>query len=207
MPELAYPTARVPAPGVELLAAEAALWPWISRFFWQPALDLHPLRRAALLNGWPAAAWQQPAVLAQLSRHLLREAEPMPAWHSGSSAFRLALLPQEPLARLARRIGLTLAGAGAAGLADEEVRFLAQRAPLYWRAAPSWEDPQQSGWANLRAALAEQSAGVQARFAWKTAPAHGRVEVHNGAAMLALALRILREFEEPWSCLFIAPVR
>ena len=89
---------------VERLRSEAALWPWIGRFFWSPALDLHPSRRASLLSGWPAEIWSDPRALEHISRHLLSSHGLLAtiSYDSAASDFLLVLLPQTPLARLAR---------------------------------------------------------------------------------------------------------
>ncbi|MQA40729.1 hypothetical protein [Rugamonas aquatica] len=209
MPDWAAPAAPEVVLTAELVRREGRLWPWIARFLWAPALDLHPERRAALLPGWPEALWREPASLEHLSRHLLASAEPLPAWHSGASAFRLALLPQPPLALLARRLELALRGGGS-DLNDDDARFLMERAPLYWRPRPDAGGVAgTAGWAALRAALAGQPAAVRTRFDWKTPPIAMQADGANDGdsdALLALTLRILREFEEPWSCLFVTPI-
>ncbi|THF57270.1 hypothetical protein [Pseudothauera rhizosphaerae] len=215
MPELAAPVPREEALGAARLREEGALWPWIARFLWAPALDLHPSRRALLTPGWPEEAWRGPASLRHLSRHLLLDAglTDVPRWHSGATAFRLALLPAEPLAVLARRMALALAGNGWAAregeLDEAETHFLAERAPLYWQdAAPlAADDPLLAGWSALRTALAGQPEAIRRRFAWKTPQECDAAAPGTAAeALLALSQRILRESEEPWSSLFASPV-
>jgi hypothetical protein len=216
------------APGADFgwSRSEGVLWPWIGRFFWSPAADLHPSRREALLPGWPEAAWSDAAVLAHVSRHLLSTAGLLPdagrvppAARADSAAadFRIALLPQAPLTHLARRLGLALhasaprTAAGEAGeagdadaLDDAERAFLARRVPLYWRApAVEGDDPRATGWHALCVLLANQSEAVKRRFEWKTPADPGRpAALPDAGALLALAWKILKEFDEPWSSLF-----
>ncbi len=210
MAEAAQLRADRPPGSPDWLLEEGALWPWIGRFLWSPALDLHPSRRPVLLPRWPEEAWSDRAVLAHVSRHLLSAHALLGElrWDSRVAQFRLALLPGEPLARLARRIGLALHGpaAGAAGavLDESERAFLTQRAPLYWRTAHvTGEDPAGTGWAALRILTGNQPDAVKRRFVWKTPITPGRpAPLPDSALLLALTRKILKEFEEPWSSLF-----
>jgi hypothetical protein len=218
----AAPLARASA---EWVRTEGALWPWVGRFLWSPALDLHPTRRESLLPGWPQEVWSDPRSLAHVSRHLLtahglleiisasagataRSAETT-AFASADSEFLLALLPQAPLARLARRIGLALHGTDACGsltsLDEDERLFLTQRIPLYWHTPPvSGDDPDATGWRVLHTLTENQPDGVRRRFAWKTPLEAGRpaISLPGSALLHALIRKILKEFESPWSSLF-----
>jgi len=196
-----------------LLWGEEALWPWVGRFLWSPAADLHPSRRDALLPGWPEQAWSDPQVLAHLSHHLLRSHGLLGDVRCDCDAgeFVIALLPQALLARLARQLGLALAGTtvGATALEKEERAFLTRRLPLYWHArGTGGEDPEGCGWQALRALTAGQPTGVKRRFTWKTplAPEQA-LSMPDPGALLALAGRILREYEEPWCSSFAMPRR
>ena len=196
------------------IRAEGPLWPWIARFFWSPAQDIHPTRRAALLPGLDAAAWDSPRALRHASSHLLAVArlDDEPAWDSARPDFRVALLPPSPLETLARRMGLALrrpvAPEDVAALAPAERDFLLERARLYWRGATVAGDgpAEATGWQALRELLAGQPAAVRQRFGWKTpstfdpTPA-AQLDVAPGA-LQALALRLLRESEAPWPSLF-----
>lgn len=224
MPDLAAPAPRATPVDAARVREEGPLWPWITRFFWAPAQDLHPSRRASVAAELPAEVWQSRASLRHVSRYLLRSAAltDMPQWHKDARAFQVALLPAEALNRLARRMSLALRGAplpadpqselSAEQLADE-AQFATQRAGLYWVAAhdsASWPHPPDVlGWLALREAVATQPEAVRRRFAWKL-PLACDEQGWAGApsdAMLALALRILREFEEPWCTLFAKAAR
>ncbi len=192
---------------------EGALWPWISRFFWSPAADMHPSRRPHLLPGWPGEAWSDAAVLAHVSRHLLSVHGLLADEASGASfnrnggGFLIALLPQTPLARLARYVGLALHGAATLegpALDEAESLFVAQRAPLYWRAsAPPTREPEASGWSALKQAIGPQPEEVMRRFEWKTPAATGQAQsVAGPGVMFVLVQKIIKEFEEPWPSLF-----
>lgn|GEM_PF-2183937 len=123
---------------------DGALWPWLGRFLWSPALDVHPTRRERLLPGWPPEVWSDPAVCAHISRHLLRALDLLDTDPAGASlnrnsgGFVVALLPQAPLARLARYTGLALRGPAVLDdgtvLNEDERSFVSQRLPLYWHA-------------------------------------------------------------------------
>ena len=177
------------------IRAEGPLWPWIARFFWSPAQDVHPTRRAALLPGLAAARLDDEA-----------------AWDSTRVDFRVALLPPSPLQALARRMGLALRRPAThedvAALEPAERDFVLERAPLYWRGATLAGDgpAEATGWQALGEMLAGQPAAVRRRFGWKTpstldpTPA-AQLDVAPGA-LQALALRILREAEAPWPSLF-----
>ena len=196
------------------ILAEGPLWPWIARFFWSPAQDVHPTRRAALLPGLAAAAWDCPRALRHASSHLLAAArlDDEAAWDSTRVDFRVALLPPSPLQALARRMGLALRRPAAhedvAALEPAERDFVLERAPLYWRGATLAGDgpAEATGWQALGEMLAGQPAAVRRRFGWKTpstldpTPA-AQLDVAPGA-LQALALRILREAEAPWPSLF-----
>jgi hypothetical protein len=197
-----------------LLWGEDALWPWISRFLWAPAVDLHPSRRDTLLPGWPEAAWSDPQVLAHPSHHLLQSHGLLRDVRCDSDAgeFVIALLPQALLTRLARRLGLAFAGTAvraAEALEEGERAFLTRRLPLYWRAAGGGgEDCESSGWQALRAVMAGQPEAVRQRFGWKTPLEVGRpMSMPDCGALLALIGRILREYEEPWCYSFAMPRR
>lgn len=188
--------------------ARGPLADWAARFLWSPARDLHPSRRAALAPGWDAAAWDSPRVLRHVSRHLLAAAPPPPPLEFAEPAVRLALLPQPPLGALARRLGLVLRPAAEREALDEAERaFLATRARLYWRGPrPDGDAPFDAlGWGALRAALAPLPAALRLRFDWKL-PLDAAAEVAaDPAALQAAALRILKEFETPWSSSFVNP--
>ncbi len=246
----AVPLAKASA---EWVRDEGALWPWVGRFLWSPAPDLHPTRRESLLPGWPQEVWSDPRSLAHVSRHLLtahglleiisasagaaagsaktnsvsadaaarsartnsaspdataRSAETT-ALASADSEFLLALLPQAPLARLARRIGLALHGADACGsltsLDEDERLFLTRRVPLYWHTPPvSGDDPDATGWRVLHTLTENQPDGVRRRFAWKTPLEAGRpaISLPGSALLHGLIRKVLKEFESPWSSLF-----
>jgi hypothetical protein len=168
------------------------------RLRWSPARDLHPARRVALLPGLDASDWSQPQVLRHVSCHLLDclAGSQEPDWTGERPALRLAVLPQDVLAPLARRIGLALTRpASGEGLDDEESAFLAHRAPMYWRGATvEAETPEAAGWQALHTAVDEPA--LRCRFVWKTAPAteQGSLPITAQAAQL-LALRVLRELE------------
>ena len=170
----------------------------VKRLRWSLARDLHPDRRAELLPGLDGDDWFHAGVLHHVSRHLLSsfDVTPEPDWTGERAALRLAVLPQDVLAPLARRIGLALMRpASKEGLDDEELSFLAERAPLYWRgAALEAASPEVVGWKVLHAAVDEPA--LRSRFVWKTAPAteQGASPIDTCAAQ-ALALRVLREFE------------
>ena len=196
------------------IRAEGPLWPWIARFLWSPAQDVHPTRRAALLPGLDAAAWDCPRALRHASGHLLAAAGlgGEAAWDCARAGFRVALLPPSPLEALACRLGLALRRPAApedvAALTPAERDFVLERAPLYWRGAVlAGEGPAEAtGWQALGEMLAAQPPAVRQRFGWKTpstfdpTPA-AQLDVAPGA-LQALALRILREFEAPWPSLF-----
>ncbi len=191
--------------------SEGSWWPWIARFLWSPAVDLHPSRRDALLSGWPEDAWSDPAILAHVSRHLLVAhglADEAVRWNSAATDMRVALLPQAQLARLARRVGLALHGAsprGAPAMLDEAERmFVARRVPLYWRAPPvSGNDPAATGWHVLRVLVGKRFDGITRRFEWKTPLHPGKPAPVPGLdALGALTRKVLKEFEEPWCSLF-----
>ncbi len=198
----------------EWLREQHALWPWIGRFLWSPAADLHPSRHDQLLPGWSREAWSDPAVRAHVSRHLLSvhglldEPRSDTVWHgSGGGDFLVALLPQAPLARLARYLGLALHGAAAgeaSGALDEAERAFIQRAPLYWhKPAVCANEPDATGWHALRILVGGQPAEVTRRFEWKMPVSlPDPVPDAGPAALLTLTRKILKEFEEPWSSLF-----
>ncbi|WP_129781707.1 hypothetical protein [Peristeroidobacter soli] len=202
----------------EWVRSEAALWPWVGRFFWSPALDLHPTRRQSLLPGWPEDVWSDERALAHVSRYLLSAHGLLEntvtsvgavVRDGGDSEFMLALLPQSPLARLARRIGLVLHGAAACesltALDEDERLFLTQRVPLYWHVrVVAGDDPDATGWHVLRLLLKGQPGDVRRRFLWKTPLEPGQpAKSLPGAALLhGLVRKILKEFESPWSSLF-----
>ena len=193
-------------------ASEGALCPWIGRFLWSPAMDLHPSRRRLLLPGWPEEAWSDPALLAHLSRHLLRahglQCEARAArveWDSADGRCLIALLPQTALARLARRVGLALHGPtrAAAEPLDDTDRAFIERAPLYWRAPVPGEAPESSGWQAVCALVGTLSERMTRRFEWKTPAGGGEpVALPGTAALLGLTRKILKELEEPWCSLF-----
>ena len=93
-------------------------------------------------------------------------------------------------------------------LAPADRDFVLERARLYWRGATLVADgpPEATGWQALRELIAGQPAPVRQRFGWKTpstfdpTPA-AQLDVAPGA-LLALALRLLREAEAPWPSLF-----
>jgi hypothetical protein len=195
----------------ERLQSDAALWPWISRFLWSPALDLHPTRRESLLPGWPAEVWTDPRALAHVSRHLLTSHGLLdaPAYDSASEGFLLALLPQPPLARLANRLGMALHGAKAceslADLDEDDRDFLTKRVPLYWHVRPvEGSDPKATGWHILRLLTASQPDSVKRRFTWKIPRDAGQpAGTLPGPALLnGLIRKVLKELEAPWSSLF-----
>ncbi|MEJ0035243.1 MAG: hypothetical protein WDO68_04060 [Gammaproteobacteria bacterium] len=212
MPESATSVDAFDASDPDHLLAQGALWPWIARFLWSPAVDLHPSHRALLLPGWPMEAWTDRAVLAHFSRHLLVThgllAESR--WDTGSAGFRVAVLPLEPLTRLARRIGFTLHGpAPVPGSElqeddDPDHGFLSERAPLYWRASHvTGDDPEGTGWHAVRLLAGDQPAAIRQRLQWKTPASGGRpAQLPDTSLLWPLARKILREFEEPWSSLF-----
>ncbi len=208
MPERSSETAAAADGILGALFPDDALWPWVARFMWSPAADLHPTRREMLLPGWPESAWSDENVRAHVSRYLLLTQtliEPV-RLNTGTGEFRLALLPQAPLARLARYIGLALHGAGAAGQAADEAdrAFVRHRAPLYWRGSPVvGDDAVATGWRALRLLVGSQPAAVTIRFEWKTPSDNSESTGLPGAAtLLTLARRVSRELEEPWASLF-----
>lgn len=195
----------------EWLRGEAALWPWVGRFLWSPAGDLHPTRRESLLPGWPVEVWSDLRALEHVSRHLLTSHGLLDAAHFDSSAdgFLLALLPQTPLARLARRMGMALHGAKACEslpfLDDDDREFLTQRMPLYWHVPPvGGTDPDATGWQVLRLLTADQPDTVKRRFTWKTPldPGKPAGTLPGPALLTGLIRKVLKEFETPWSSLF-----
>lgn len=198
-PEAADPTPR----------DEGGLWPWIGRFLWSPAADLHPSRRESLLPGWPSEAWSDAAVLSHVSRHVLNTQGLLGQveWSSAAGEFRVALLPQVPLAHLARCVGLALHGAGCRAnpaIDEAERQFVERRVPLYWRAPPAeGDDPGATGWQALRVLVSGQAEGVARRFEWKTPLGPGRpAALPERDILLKLVQKILKEFEQPWSSLF-----
>lgn len=204
-------SASVVTASAERLQSEAALWPWIGRFLWSPALDLHPSRRESLLPGWPAEVWSDARALEHVSRYLLSShglLEPL-SYDSTAADFLLALLPQTPLARLARRVGMALHGATACEslptLDEDDQAFLTKRLPLYWHVKPvEGSDPDATGWSVLRTLTTDQPDGVKRRFIWKTPLDGGHpAETLPGAALLnGLVRKVLKELESPWSSLF-----
>ena len=203
----------------ERLHAQNPLWPWVSRFLWSPAQDLHPSRRAELLPGWDDEAWSHPGVLRHVSRHLLASAglTQETRWEEDAQGSRLALLPQEALALLARRVGLALRpprGEALASLAQQDRAFVTEPAPLYWHADEAQPPAgfEASGWRALRTSLQSLPNPLRRRFEWKTPIHTDPAQEESGAShtaepLQALALRIVREFQEPWSCLFTTPLR
>ena len=213
--------AAVTAAHAECLGNEAALWPWISRFLWSPAPDLHPSRRESLLPGWPSQVWSDQRALKHVSRHLLSSHGLLetPSYDSSAEGFLLALLPQAPLACLARRAGMALHGIEACEslpfLDEDDRNFLIKRVPLYWHVQPvHGGDPEATGWQVLRLLTAAQPDALQRRFTWKTPLDPGQPSGHPlghpggtlpGAALLnGLIRKVLKEFESPWSSLFAA---
>ena len=195
----------------EWLRSEVELWPWIGRFLWSPAADLHPTRRDSLLPGWPAQIWSDPGALAHVSRHLLSSHGLLEAtsYDSNAEGFLLALLPQAPLARLARRTGIALHGAKACdslpSLDDDDRDFLTKRVPLYWHVkAVAGSDPDATGWHVLRMLTANQPDGVKRRFTWKTplGPGQPAGTLPAAALLTGLIRKVLKELEPPWSSLF-----
>ncbi len=197
-------------PGPGSPASQGSWWPWISRFLWSPAVDLHPSRRESLLPGWPTETWSDPAVLAHVSRHLLVTHELLDVatrWDYASDC-PVALLPQAPLARLARGVGLVLHGGSLldAGttLNDEERSFIRHRAPLYW-SLPSLkgDDPDATGWEALRVLVGRRSLAIERRFDWKNPRSCGKPASLPDADQLRMLVgKVLKEFEEPWCFLF-----
>lgn len=206
--------------------AVAELAPWVRRFCWSPAAELHPTRREALLPGLSDAQWSRPGVQRQASRHLIDGLSPAERLDELdvevelqvlSDAGRLAVLPQAPLERLATRLGFALGGpaddSDLLGLDADDRSFAQSRARLYWRGPrrplEGGPSPRVLGWMALRRAVDGLPDGWTARFEWKTPVEPGPVpptpSLLTDAAPVALcaaALRILKEFETPWSSLF-----
>lgn len=179
---------------------------------WEPQADLHPSRRAAFAPLLGAEDWSNPRARTHLSRHLLTTtAVAQPAnWDCSAEAFRLALLPHAPLFRLARLCGLALA-ASAPTRDAEETRFVTERATLYWH-GPQLDIQENgalelAGWEALRKAVSGQPEAIRQRFEWKTPEQPGtRLPAGlSSQSFVALARRILKEFEEPWPSLFVIP--
>ena len=195
------------------MAAEGALWPWIHRFFWEPAKDLHPQRRVMVAPILQERDWEDVRTLGYVSRHLVDQiGKPDPfEWDSRSFGFRLALLPSAPLSRLARLMGLAITGCPV-DPDDEDADFAMERARLYWHRdgeESSTTACKQSGWRALREVVAGQPRPIGQRFEWKTPPDDGYLssDCEDAEAQRALARRVLRELEEPWCNLFVTSVR
>jgi hypothetical protein len=195
----------------EWLGGEVALWPWIGRFLWSPAADLHPTRRDSLLPGWPAQIWSDASGLAHVSRHLLSSHGLLeaPTYDSNADGFLLALLSQAPLACLARRTGIALHGAKACdsltSLDEDDRDFLTKRVPLYWHVKPVvGSDPDATGWHVLRMLTNHQPDGVKRRFIWKTPldPGQPAGTLPPAALLTGLIRKVLKELDPPWSSLF-----
>ncbi len=199
--------------GLEWPRSEGIWWPWIARFFWSPAVDLHPSRREALLPGWPAEAWSDPSVLSHVSRHLLTahglKEEPVQWDHSDD--LPVALLPQTPLALLARYLGLALHGTSPrerGAVPNEADRlFIEQRVPLYWHQPPvAGDDPDATGWQAVRVIFGKRPEAIARRFEWKTplsARKPGPLPARD--VLRSLVRKVSKELDPPWSALLATP--
>jgi len=159
----------------EWMQRERVLWPWIARFYWSPAQDLHPSRRAVLAPGVTDEMWGNATALAHVSRHLLaaRGAVEFTPPARDAAEYLIALMPQHSLARLARRVGLVLhrieVSAADVTLDDDERVLLTQRMPLYWHTpAVHGREPEATGWYVLNTMVSDAPKDVRQRFEWKT---------------------------------------
>ncbi len=204
MAEAAQLRADRPPGSPDWLLEEGALWPWIGRFLWSPALDLHPSRppcAVAALAGRSvvgsrgARACVAPSTERACASGRAALGQPRRAISTRPVAGR-ATCP--PCTAHRTRSARPAAGAAGAVLDESERAFLTQRAPLYWRTAHvTGEDPAGTGWAALRILTGNQPDAVKRRFVWKTPITPGLpAPLPDSALLLALTRKILKEFEE-----------